>query len=459
MCRSIFLVNGYSNFTKMVYNIAMNKNGDISTFPESSVRKVETSPFFFIFLFILIFGLSNVCAAEEVLTWGGCIQEAAKNHPDLIASQQKVKQSEASKQQTASGLFPQITSSLSAQTSQSGGQETNTFGYGVSASQLLFDGNKTMNNVKASGEDIAAAKQGFRFTSTSVRYRLRSAFIDLLEAQEMQRITEEIYNIRRDNLELIVLRYASGLEHKGALLTAEADLADAQYGISQTKRNLQVAQRELVKEMGRKQLTPLFAQGDFQVKDEALQEPDFELLAKNNPTLQQLIAQKRSAEFSLRSAYANFYPEISGSAGANRTGDHWSPRDKQWDLGVSLAWPLFEGGLRTAQVSEARALVKQLQENQRSALDGAILTLQQSWAILQDALENVVVQNKALMAAAERSKIAQAQYSIGFVSFDNWTIIEDNLVKAKRDYLYAQAAALLAEAKWIQAKGETIEYE
>ncbi|MDP2928292.1 MAG: TolC family protein [Candidatus Omnitrophota bacterium] len=407
----------------------------------------------------LIAGFSNFCAAEEILTWGKCIQEAAKNHPDLIASGQTVKQSEASKQQTASGLFPQVAASLSAQTAQSNGKATDTYGYGVSGTQLLFDGNKTINNLKASVENIAAAKQGFRFTSSSVRFRLRSAFIDLLESQEMLRITEEIYNIRRGNLELIVLRYESGLEHKGALLTAEADLADAQYGISQTKRAVQVAQRELVKEMGRKQLTPLYAQGDFQVNDSARQEPDFELLAKNNPSLQQLIAQKRSAEFSLKSTYANFYPEITGSTGASRTGDRWSPRDKQWDLGVNLSLPLFEGGLRTAQVSEARALVRQLEENQRSALDSAILTLQQNWATLQDAIENVSVQNKALIATVERSKIAQAQYSVGFVSFDNWTIIEDNLVKAKRVYLDAQAAALLAEAKWIQAKGEVLEYE
>ena len=413
-----------------------------------------------IIVFIVAVGCfdKSLCA-EEILSWQGCIKEAAKNHPDLIAAQEEVKQSEAAKQQTASGLFPQITSSLSAQTSQSSGQQTNTYGYGLSGTQLLFDGNKTINNLKASNENIVAAKQGFRFTSTSVRFRLRSAFIDLLKAQEMLRITEEIYNIRRGNLELIVLRYESGLEHKGALLTAEADLAEAQYGISQTKRAVVVAQRELVKEMGRKQLTPLYAQGDFQVKDSALKEPDFEFLAKNNPSLQQLIAQKRSAEFSLKSAYSNFYPEITGSAGANRSGSHWSPRDKQLDLGVSLSLPLFEGGLRRAQVSEAQALVRQLQENQRSALDSAILTLQQNWAILQDAIENVSVQNKALIATQERSKIAQAQYSIGFVSFDNWTIIEDNLVKAKRSYLDAQETALLAEAKWIQAKGEVLEYE
>ncbi|MCG2713473.1 MAG: TolC family protein [Candidatus Omnitrophica bacterium] len=403
-------------------------------------------------------------AASEVLTWGGCIKEAAKNHPDLIAAQEEVKQSEASKQETASGLFPQVDGQVSAstaQTSSSPGKSTkaDSYGYGVSGTQLIFDGFKTINDIKAAQQDVSAAKQGFKFTSTTVRYRLRSAFVDLLKAQEMLRITEEIYNIRRGNLELITLRYASGLEHKGALLTAEADLAGADYGISQAKRSLEVAQGALVKEMGRSKLTPMFAQGDFKVRDSALAKPDFELLIKNNASLQQLMAQKSSAEFSLKSAYGNFSPQLSGEGGANRTGSHWTPRGNQWNLGLVLSMPIFEGGLRVAQVSGARALVNQLAENERSMRDGLILTLQQSWAALQDGLENVSVQDKVLIATQERSKIAQAQYSIGFVSFDNWTIIEDNLVKAKRVYLDAQASALLLEAKWVQAKGETLEYE
>jgi len=416
-----------------------------------------------IILILFLFICFDRAAAEEVLTWGGCIKEAAKNHPDLIAAEESIKQSEASKRQTASTLFPQITGSVGASTAKTAGSAgsstADTYSYGVAGTQLLFDGTKTINNVKAAAENIAAAKQGFKFTSTTVRFRLRSAFIDLLKTQEMLRITADIYNIRRSNLELITLRYASGLEHKGALLTAEADLADAQYGISQAKRGVEVAQGELVKEMGRAQLIPMRAEGDFEVKDSALVKPDFETLAKNNPSLQQLIAQKRSAEFSLKSAYANFSPQFTGSAGANRTDSHWTPQGDQWNLGLSLTMPIFEGGLRLAQVSQAEALVKQLQANERSTRDGVVLTLQQSWAALQDAVENVLVQKKNLLATEERSKIAQAQYSIGLISFDNWTIIEDNLVKAKRNYLDIQAIALLAEAKWVQAKGETLEYE
>jgi len=404
----------------------------------------------------------NRAIAEEMLSWQDCIKEAAKNHPDLIAAQESVKQSQAGKKITASTLFPQIDSNLKASTARTDSGTSSatgdTYTYGASATQLLFDGTKTISDVKAASENIKAAQYSYRFTSTEVRLRLRSAFINLLKAQEMLRITEEIYNIRRGNLELITLRYASGLEHKGALLTAEANLAQAQYEISQAKRNLDVSQRELVKEMGRLQLTPLQVKGDFEVKDTAKEKPDFEALAKNNPSLQQLIAKKNAAQFSLRSAYANFSPTLSGQAGANKTSSHWSPQNDQWNLGLTLSMPIFEGGLRFAQVSQAQALLNQLLQNERSTRDSAVLTLEQTWAELQDAMENVAVQKKSLIASEERSNIAQAQFSTGFITYDNWTIIEDNLVSAKRSFLDAQANALLAEANWIQAKGETLEY-
>jgi outer membrane protein TolC len=211
--------------------------------------------------------------------------------------------------------------------------------------------------------------------------------------------------------------------------------------------------------MGKIGSTSLAVNGDFEVKESVAQKPDFEILAKNNPSFQQLAAQVNSADFGVKAAYANFAPTLSGSASANKNDSRWAPHDDQWNLGLSVSMPVFEGGLRIAQVEQAKAALNQLKANEKSTRDGLIFTLEQTWALLQDAIENVKVQKEILVATEERSKIAQAQYSIGFMTFDNWTIIEDNLVSAKNTYLSAQAAALLAEANWIQAKGETLEYD
>ncbi|MFA4984432.1 MAG: TolC family protein [Candidatus Omnitrophota bacterium] len=416
---------------------------------------------------VFLFILCRPVAAEEILSWDDCVREAAKNHPDLIAAQEEVRQSEAARKITASSLYPQIDSSLSAATAKTASGDgdaattktTDTYSYGVTGSQLIFDGTKTIQDVKAASEDIKASRQNFKYTSVTVRYSLRSSYIALLKAQELLKITQEIYDIRRSNFELITLHYQSGLEHRGALLTAEADLSDAKYQISQAQRDLEVAQRQLIKEMGRTKFTPVSVKGDFEVKDSVKEKPDFEGIATSNPYLQKVISQKASAQFSLKSAYANFSPTLSGTAGANKSGSHWSPQGNQWNLGLALSMPIFEGGLRMAQISQAEAYLNQLRENERSTRDSLVVALEETWAALQDAVENVEVQKKQLAAIEERSNIAQVEYSTGFTTFDNWIIIEDNLVSQKNAYLDAQANALLSEAAWIQAKGETLEYE
>ncbi|MGE5308499.1 MAG: TolC family protein [Deltaproteobacteria bacterium] len=396
----------------------------------------------------------------ETLTWAECVREAAKNHPDLIAAQQVVMENEAGKRISASGEYPQINGSASASTSKtSGEQSTDSYSAGVTGSQLIFDGKKTINNVKASQENINASKQSFQFTSADVRQRLRTAYVNLLKAQEQITISRQIYDIRRGNLELITLRYQSGLEHKGALMTAQANLSEAQYGITQAERDLEVAQKDLAKEMGREKWTALCVQGEFVVRDDGKGEIDLTAIAQKNPQVLRAAAQKNAANFNLRSTYGNYAPKVTVSGSAQETGADMPPDKGGVSAGVAVTMPIFEGGLRKAQVDQAKATLDQLEAAQRSTRDTVLLTLQQTRAALQDAVDNVDVQNKFLQATEERSKIAQAQYSIGTITFDSWTIIEDNLVTAKRTYLTAQANALLAEANWVQAKGETLEYE
>ena len=417
-----------------------------------------------VLVLFFIFAIRSISMAEDTLAWQDCIKEAAQNHPDLIAAGEVIKESEAGKKITASALYPQVTGNLSASTGRTAStdntpaQTSDSYSYGVSGTQLVFDGLKTINTVKAAQQTIKASQQSYKFTSTEVRLNLKTAFINLLKAQELIHVTEDITKIRRDNLELITLRYESGLEHKGALLTAEANLAQALFDVAQAKRDIELAQRQLTKEMGRKIFKPMSVKGDFIVQDTAKIKPDFETIALKNPSLLNLTAQKNAAAFNLKSTYGNFFPTLNGQAGANKAGNHWSPQGDEWNLGLTLSLPIFEGGLRLAQVEQAKATLNQLTENERSKKDSVIVALEQTWVSLQDAIESVNVQYKQLLATEERSKIAEVEFATGFISYDNWTIIEDNLVTAKKQYLNAQANALLSEASWIQAKGETLEY-
>lgn len=414
-----------------------------------------------LFIMILIFASIASCRVfaqeAEVLTWEDCVKEAAKNHPDLISAQESVKSSQADKAIDASGLFPQVSADFNASRSGSPDRTNNNYNYGVNGSQLIFDGFQTVNKVNAAAENIKAARESYRFTSSQVRFRLRGAFINLLKAQEALRIREEIFQRRRRNFELVTLRYESGMENKGSLLAEEANLRQAQFDVTQARRNIELAGRQLTKEMGRSELVTMRAKGDFAVNDAAREKPDFASLAVNNPSLQQLAAQKNAAVFNLKSAKGEFLPSITASGNTGRAGLQWPPRDDEWSVGAAVSFPIFEGGKRIADVSKANAQLNKAEADERSAKDGVIESLQSAWTSLQDDLDNVDVKRQFLTANEERAKITEAQYSIGVVSFNDWIIIEDNLVDAKNSYLDAQAQALMSEANWIQAKGETLE--
>ena len=418
-------------------------------------------------IFLIIICLSAAwlgkLQAEEMLTWQACLAEAKKNHPDLIFAAESINEEKAGKAIAASGLYPQIEAALGASTAEteaSGGSKTTTdsYSYGLSGNQLIFDGLKTINEIKTAGQNLKVAEENYRFVSSGIRLDLRTAFVNLLKTQELVRVAEDIVKIRRDSLMLITLRYESGLEHRGALLTAQANLAEAEFALAQAKRDIEFIQRQLTKEMGRREFKPLFVKGDFIVRETAKEKPDFQDIVKKHPSVLQAAYRKNSAALGVKSAYGNFAPEISGSASTGKSSTHWPPENDRWSLGLSLNMPIFEGGLKTAQLSQAKALYNQAEVNALSIRDAAIVNLEQAWVALQDAIETVQVRVKSLEATVERSRIAEAQYSTGFINFDNWIIIENDLVSAKKNYLQAQANALLAEAGWIQAKGETLEY-
>jgi outer membrane protein TolC len=323
---------------------------------------------------------------------------------------------------------------------------------------LLFDGLKTPYDIAAAAKNVKSAQYNYTLTSSDIRLRLRTAFAELLKAQELLTITEDILTRRKQNAELVRLLYEGGREHRGSLLTAQANLAQAEYDVTQARRSIDVAQRKLNKELGRTELKPIQVTGNLESFDPKRERPPFEALATSNPFLESLVAKKEAAKFSLKAAKAEFFPQIFANASAGRTDSGWPPHNDEWLVGVTLTLPIFDGGRRWADVSKARSILNQSQADERSGRDSVILSLEQSWTAWQNAIDTVEVLKKFLQATEERAKITRAQYANGLISFDNWTIIEDNLVQAQKAFLDGEAAGVIAEAQWIQAQGGTLEY-
>ncbi len=401
---------------------------------------------------------ATVHAEPQMLSWEDCVQEARNNHPDLVSAREKVNQAKAVKGSIRSNALPQINTSLSVTKSkESGRSESKSYVYGVTGKQLLFDGFKTSNDLASADQNVRAVAYDYAVVSSNIRLRLWTAFIDLLTAQENVKVVEDIAKRRTQSLDMLNLRYENGREHKGSLLTAQANEAQANFEVAQAYRNLNVAQRRLSKEMGRAKFVPIVAQGSLEIIDFDPVQPDFEDFVETVPFLKELAARKEAARFGLKSARSDFFPQIYANAGAGRSDSSWPPASSDWSLGLSVSFPIFQGGAQQAQLDRARAAFNQSEAEQRSGRDGMILTFAETWARWQDDTAHVDVQKKFLEASVLRQKIAQAQYSTGLITFNDWIIIEDSLVNNQKAFVQSKSNALNSLASWLQAKGRTLD--
>ncbi|MDD4202173.1 MAG: TolC family protein, partial [Candidatus Omnitrophica bacterium] len=125
--------------------------------------------------------------AEVIFTWQNCVNEAKQNNPDLESAFEQVNQAKDYKDITVTPMLPQIDADITGtrrQTSSksSSGENTertgNTYTYGLTAQQLIFDGFKTSSEVSSAVKTLKAQEYNYAVVSSNIRLDLRSAFAE-----------------------------------------------------------------------------------------------------------------------------------------------------------------------------------------------------------------------------------------------------------------------------------------
>ncbi|MCL1910622.1 MAG: TolC family protein [Leptospirales bacterium] len=415
-------------------------------------------PSCFILLVVWISGLS----AGQIYTWDDCVRAALDGNPELLSSKERIGQSEAAKGVARSPLLPNINASASADRSKSYATNRdahNRYSYGLSARQLLFDGLKSFYSLRAADADIETSIQSYDVTSASVRFSLKSAYISLLKTQEMVKILEDIRTRRKHVMDLVKIKYDSGGEHRGSWYSARADFFSAEASVRSAKREVELAKKNLLFIMGFDEEIDFGISGKIEPALDYKEKPDFVSIAAKNPQCLRSGSELKSAELSMKTAQTAFSPRLSASGNVGRAGETLNDMPVSWSIGLEVSAPLFSGGETWYSYKRAQAVYNQAFLNDRNVKNETMKKLEESWNSLMNSIENVDVQKANLDAVTERSRIGEAQYSIGTLSFDNWTIIENNLSNARRAYLEACAEALTSEARWVNSIGGTLDNE
>ncbi len=376
----------------------------------------------------------------ETLGWEECAALARAHHPDIVSAREKLQQARDAKGITRSALLPQVSTSLDINRTRQdapsqGAVDDTTYSYGITAKQLLFDGGKALYDTKGADAQVRQAVYSTMATSSTVRYSLRSAFVEMLKAQELLGISDEIVERRKKSLDLVRMRHNAGKEHRGSLLTAEVNLAQAMAERVQADRAVSLARHKLAREMGLKEWKNFKVKGDLSVPETGTGSPDFASLASRTPAVRQAELQKEYADFTRKSAEGRLFPRgvryrqrgeirhlvaAKGKPGVGRGGHNPSS---------------LRGGETRLPELEGKRRYRQAVADFESAKGSASVTLEQKWIAFMNAVDTFGLREKYLRASEERARIAAAQYNIGQVSFDNWTSSRPSWSKQPRTIL------------------------
>jgi outer membrane protein TolC len=402
----------------------------------------------------LVFGAAGLAAAE-VLTWDDSLRAAAAANPDLNAARESVRAAESGRRAAYSPFLPQVTAGAGHSASHVEGTPGVSDGYSLdlSARQNLFAGGTDRAALTRASAAESQARASLDLVRADVGFQLRAAFARQLYAQDQEALARDIARRRQENSRLVELRFEAGREHKGSALRSRAAWSQADFEAAQAARALATARRALARVMGRSAFEVFTVTGTLtsSAPDAA---PDFVALGLLTPSYRRQEAGWTSARAGVSTARGRWLPEVAASGSASRDGGDWPPDRDRWSLGLSASVPLFSGGkdlydLRGAQADERRARAELEAAGLSAALD-----LEEAHSGLLDAAGRAAVQREFLEAARVRSEIARGQYTSGLLSFEDWDLIENDLINQQKSWLVSLRDAVVAEAEWDRTRGK-----
>lgn len=345
--------------------------------------------------------------------------------------------------------------------------------------QNLFAGLADLARLESAQSNTRMARLNLQLVRARLTFELRGAYERLLIANANLQTSRNIQVRRQENLHLVQIRFESGRENQGSVLLAKAYLKQADYDVLVAKNAQSQAIAQLAQAVGTDDLTslnaltklqpnigPLDAQSTSRGQnlerplDTQLQnDPPFQTLARQTLEYMQAIEQESAALAARRSTVSPFLPTLGLSGllatqGSAQASGGSVTSTQRWSLGLTLGWSLFNGGRDYYALRAAGANLQAAANNLEHAKRLALTRLVQSYTSKVEAQNRHEVDQSFQSAATLRAEIARNKYDNGLLSFEDWDVIENDLIQRQKANLSSLLDWRLAVAAWERNLGK-----
>lgn len=336
---------------------------------------------------------------------------------------------------------------------------------------LIFDFGKREASVDSARSEKFAAGADLIEANQALAFRVAGAYYQLVTAQERLQASEETLRTAQTTQDAAEYRLRNGLATLPDVLNARAETAQAVFDEESADGDEKIARVRLTEAVGAypspnividsQRSAPLPEKLTMSI--EAL----MDRAMHDRPDLMAQVLRIRSAEAQIRSAKAEYKPQIILSGSAAQTslwpsadyGQLGSASEPTWSVALGVHWRIFDGGIRKNQLLIAESKRREAQDELTAIHDQAAREVWTSYIAFQTAVRKHDAALALVNAANASYSASLSAYKYGVKNLVDVVTAENQLAQARLSLVSARSELFLDGVKLEFATGNLLRNE
>jgi NodT family efflux transporter outer membrane factor (OMF) lipoprotein len=313
---------------------------------------------------------------------------------------------------------------------------------------------RTVEGDRASAQASAAALAAARLSAQAL---LATDYFELRAQDQLQKLLDDTVVAEQLSLKIAESRYRFGVAARADVVSAEAQLLSSQAQQVNAKIQRAVLEHAIAVLIGQQPASFSVSSSSMRTDVPTVPAGIPSALLERRPDVAEAERRVAAANAQIGVAKSAFFPSLTLSGSDDYTGRTWSRLfnvpNRIWSLGPSLAETLFDGGLRSAQVAQARAAYDVSVDNYRQTVLTGFEQVEDEIVTLHVLEQQAVIEDAAVAAAREAEKLTLNQYKAGTVPYSSVITAQTTRLSAEQTALAVLSNRLQASVALIEAVG------
>jgi NodT family efflux transporter outer membrane factor (OMF) lipoprotein len=382
----------------------------------------------------------------------------AISNENVKAAAAAVDQAQALVAQARAGFWPTIAASVGAERGKTGPAPVSTTVTASATGDWTLDIwgeiRRTVESDRASAQASAAALAA---ATLSAQGQLATDYFELRAQDELQRLLDDIVVAEQLSLKITESRYRFGVAAKADVVTAQTQLLNSQAQQINAKIQRGTLEHAIAVLIGEQPAS--FSLSVTGIRSDVPTVPAGipSTLLERRPDIAQAERQMASTNAQIGVATSAYFPSLTLSGSDQYTGGTFSrllnASNRVWAVGPQLAETIVDGGLRRAQVAQARAAYQASVHDYRQTVLAGFEQVEDQIVTLRVLEKQAVVEDAAVAASKEAEKLTLNQYKAGNVPYSSVITAQTTRLASEENALTVLSSRLQASVALIEALG------